>query len=105
VAAEPGFRGCAFVNASAEGPRGETKVASACADMRAWLRGLFTDLARAAGVPNPARLANELVLLYDGASVGAAMDGDPGRARAARQVAARLLDVEAPSGGRKRRPV
>src|SRR6516225_2910212 len=30
AAAEPGYRGCAFVNASAEGARGETKVARAC---------------------------------------------------------------------------
>jgi AcrR family transcriptional regulator len=103
VAAEPGFRGCAFVNASAEGPRGETKVASASADMRGWLRALFTDLAHAAGAADPARLAGELVLLYDGATVGAAMDRDPSRARVARTVAARLLDVEAPSERRKRR--
>ena len=96
VAAEPGFRGCAFVNASAEGPRGETPVARTCADIRGWLRGLFTELARAAGAAEPARLAGALVLLYDGASVGAAMDGDPGRARVAKAVATQLLDAEAP---------
>jgi AcrR family transcriptional regulator len=104
VAAEPGFRGCAFVNASAEGPRGETKVTSACTEMRGWLRKLFADLGRAAGAAEPARLAGQLVLLYDGASVGAAMDRDPARARVARAVAAHLLDAEAPPRRRRSPP-
>ena len=103
TAAEPGFRGCAFVNASAEGPRHETKVASASTDMRAWLRGLFQDLARAAGAADPARLARELVLLYDGATVGAAMDRDPSRARVAKEAAAKLLDLDAGEGHKRRR--
>src|SRR6185312_5932137 len=42
LAASPTFRGCAFLNASAEGPKGETKVTRVCADQRAWTRGLFT---------------------------------------------------------------
>jgi AcrR family transcriptional regulator len=103
IAAEPGFRGCAFVNASAEGPRHESKVASASTDMRAWLRNLFADLARAAGAADPGRLARELVLLYDGATIGAAMDRDPTRARLAKEAAAKLLDVDGAVEGHKRR--
>ena len=99
LAADPAFRGCAFVNARAEGPR-ETKVTRVCADMRAWLRGLFTELARDAGAADPERLGNELVLLYDGATVGAAMDADAGVARTARALAATLL--EGATGVRKR---
>ena len=34
LAAEPNFRGCAFVRASSEGPAGESKVAQVCADTR-----------------------------------------------------------------------
>jgi hypothetical protein len=41
------------------------------------------------------------VLLYDGATVGAAMDHDPGRAEVARSIAARLIDAAA--SGKKRR--
>ena len=88
--AEPGFRGCAFVNASAEslpGSGGE----HVSDEMRAWIRSLFTDLAAAAGAPDPAGLAGQLVLLYDGASVGARMDRNPGSAAAARAVAAALI--------------
>src|SRR6478736_1195428 len=43
-AAEPTFRGCAFVNARAEGGRREDKVTRVGASTRAWLRGLFTEL-------------------------------------------------------------
>src|SRR6516225_1018883 len=43
---------------------------------RGWVRGLLTDLARDAGVPDPARLARQLHLIYDGASLSARMDHD-----------------------------
>src|SRR5580700_3640797 len=49
IAAEPNYRGCAFVNASAEGPGGETSIRKVCATQRAWVRSLFTELARGAG--------------------------------------------------------
>jgi AcrR family transcriptional regulator len=91
LAADPAFRGCAFVNARAEGPR-ETKVTRVCADMRAWLRGLFTELARDTGAADPERLGAELVLIYDGATVGASMDADASVARTARALAALLID-------------
>jgi AcrR family transcriptional regulator len=103
LATAPSFRGCAFVNASAEGPQNRTKVTRVCDEMRTWLRGLFTGLARDAGVAQPERLGGELVLLYDGAMVGAAMDHDPGRAQVARAIAARLLDAASPSERRSRR--
>jgi AcrR family transcriptional regulator len=89
--AEPGFRGCAFVSASAESP--SDVVEKAAADYRGWVRGLFTDLAREAGVPDPEGLARQLHLLYDGASLSARMDRDPSVAMSARAAAAVLLDA------------
>jgi AcrR family transcriptional regulator len=89
--AAPTYRGCAFINASAEGPRGETKVTRACSDSRLWLRNLFTELARDAGAVDPVALGRRLVLLYDGATIGASMDHDPGAAGEARALAAELL--------------
>jgi hypothetical protein len=103
LATAPSFRGCAFVNASAEGPRDRTNVTRVCDEMRTWLRGLFTDLARDAGVARPERLGVELVLLYDGATVGASMDHDAGRAEVARSIAAGLLDAAASGEKRSRR--
>jgi AcrR family transcriptional regulator len=89
--AEPGFRGCAFASASAESPNG--MVEQATADYRGWVRGLLTGLAAEAGVPDPAGLARQLHLIYDGASLSARMDHDPAAAVAARAAAAVLLDA------------
>ncbi len=90
--AEPDYRGCAFLNASAEaGP--DSPIVQATDAIRAWLRSLFTELAEAAGAADPAELAGQLVLLYDGAGVSARMDRDPAAAAIARTVAATLIDA------------
>lgn len=89
--AQPGFRGCAFVRASAEARPGGA-VKAVCDGSRGWIRALFTDLARQAGATDPAALAQQLVLLYDGATISAQMDGNWSAAAAARAVAAALLD-------------
>jgi AcrR family transcriptional regulator len=92
VFARPGFRGCAFLNASAEATAGSA-VADVSGQSRAWVRSLFTELSQAAGAADPDRLAQQLVLLYDGATVAARMDHDPTAAAAARAVATVLLDA------------
>jgi len=93
IAAEPTYRGCAFVNASAEQPQGESKIRQVCNDQRAWVRALFTDLARDFGVADASRLGRQLGVLYDGAMMGTAMDRDPSIAIEARAMAADLLDA------------
>jgi len=90
--AEPGFRGCAFVGASAEAPEGSS-VEQVAEDYRAWLRSLFLDLAKEAEARNPEQLARQLMLLYDGAGISAWMDHDPSAAKAARAVATALVDA------------
>ncbi|MGW4940684.1 TetR/AcrR family transcriptional regulator [Actinoplanes sp. NPDC004185] len=92
LAAAPSFRGCAFYNASAESPP-DGVVQQVCDENRAWTRGLFTDLAREAGARDPEALAAQLVVLYDGTSVGARMDRSAAAATTARAVAAALLDA------------
>ncbi len=88
----PEYRGCPFVNASAESPRGESKVTAICSSSRGWLRALFTSLAREAHAPDVAALVGQLVLLYDGAMIGASMDHDTAAIGRARATAAILLD-------------
>ena len=100
--AAPTYRGCAFINASAEGPRGETKVTRVCSDSRAWLRDQFIALARDAGAADPTTLGRQLVLLFDGATIGASMDGDVGAAAVARALAETLLDQQLPRRGAER---
>jgi AcrR family transcriptional regulator len=101
LAAEPGFRGCALINASAESlPGSPVEVVSD--ESRAWTRRLFTELAEAAQVADPTTLAVQLVLLYDGAGIGARMDRNPAAAVAARAVAETLLDAalaQSPAAG------
>jgi AcrR family transcriptional regulator len=93
---EPGFRGCAFVSASADAPPGGV-VEQAAQDYRTWLHELFFDLARQAGATDAKSLAQQLVLLYDGAGVSAWMDRDPSAETAARTVAAALVAAAVPA--------
>ena len=89
---EPDFRGCAFVNASAE-TRPGSLVEHASDVARAWVVDLFADLARQAGVAEPGPLARQLAMLYHGASLSARMDRDLTAAAAARAAAVTLLDA------------
>jgi len=93
-AAEPTFRGRAFINARAEGGRREDKVTRVCSATRAWLRGLFIELARDAGAADPEALGGQLVVLYDGGTVGASMDTDLSAVATARAMAEALLDAQ-----------
>ncbi len=93
--AEPGYRGCAFVSASAESP-GEA-VSRAADDYRGWVRALFAGLAAQAGAADPERLARQLHMIYDGASLSTRMDRDTAAAANARAAAAVLLDAALPA--------
>jgi AcrR family transcriptional regulator len=89
---EPGFNGCAHMTASAEARPGGP-IESANDRFRQWVRTLFTDLAREAGVADAEDLARQLQLLYDGAGISARMDHDPSAATTARAAAAVLFDA------------
>ena len=88
---QPGFRGCAFINAGAQAPAGSAEEL-ATKDFRTWLHELFTDLAGATGYANADKLAAQLVMLYDGANISAQLDHNPSVAAAARDAAEDLLD-------------
>lgn len=88
----PGFRGCPFINATAEDPPSGAAQESSDA-FRSSLRALFVELAEAAKADDPERLAGQLALLYDGAIVGARMDRDPEAGAVARAIAAILIDA------------
>jgi AcrR family transcriptional regulator len=92
---EPGFRGCAFVSASADAPPGGV-VEQTAQDYRTWLHELFFDLAQQAGAQDAKSLAQQLVLLYDGAGISAWMDRNPSAETAARTMAAAVVDAAIP---------
>jgi AcrR family transcriptional regulator len=98
---QPDFNGCAFMAASTEARPGGL-VEHAADEFRAWIRGMFTDIAGQAGASDPVSLGRQLHLLYDGAGLAARMDRrDPAVAPSARDAAQALLDV-ALTHGRKR---
>jgi AcrR family transcriptional regulator len=88
--AAPGYHGCPFINANAEGRPGG--VIEQVTDMhRAWVRGLFAGLAGEAGAADPDAVGAQLILLYDGAMVGAQLDRSAAPAGAARAAADAIL--------------
>jgi AcrR family transcriptional regulator len=80
VTCSAGFRGCHFINASAEYPDPEDPIRVAVADHRAWFQDTVTRLAERAGHPDPEYAGRVLVLLHDGALSAAELD-DPGQVR------------------------
>jgi AcrR family transcriptional regulator len=90
--AQPGYRGCAFQNASSEAYPG-AGIQEVIESSRGWLRSLLTELAREAGAAEPAQLADQLALLYDGASIGARIDRGTTPALTARGIAETLIDA------------
>lgn len=99
--AEPGFRGCAFVNAAVElAEPGHPATAVSVEHQRALL-GFLRGLAREAGVARPEMLARQLLLLAEGAIVLAQIHGGVEPAREARRAGRKLLAAArepAPSG-------
>ncbi|MBY8878936.1 TetR/AcrR family transcriptional regulator [Actinacidiphila acidipaludis] len=92
---DPDYNGCAFVSASAEAGAGSA-ITDEADEYRAWMRGMFTELAAEAGAADPELLARQLHLLYDGAMLSARMDRDPTAAGTARAAAAVLLNATLP---------
>jgi AcrR family transcriptional regulator len=84
------YRGCAFQRASAEAGVSSV-IKGSCDEPRAWLRSLFTELARQAKAADPELLGRQLVILYDGAALAASVDGDRNAPQAARVLAAQML--------------
>ncbi|UQX02746.1 TetR/AcrR family transcriptional regulator [Streptomyces sp. RerS4] len=82
---EPDFRGCAFLNAYGELGAGPAGVLDVVRRHKAELRSLLGTL-----TPDPV-LADQLLILVEGATVVAALDPGPEPARRAGEAAKRLL--------------
>jgi AcrR family transcriptional regulator len=86
----PGFHGCAFTAAAAEAAPGG-RIDATAESYRHDIHTLFSELAVAAGAPDPALLASQLQLVYDGGGLAAKMDRNPGIATPARAAASVLI--------------
>src|SRR5206468_4251952 len=89
--AEPGFSGCAFINVAGELHMHPAARAIA-REHKQSLRALLHQIACDAAVADPDTLADRLMLLVEGATVTAYVEGDDLAAVRARSAAAALLD-------------
>jgi hypothetical protein len=87
----PNFRGCPLMNASAEVADPQHPIRAAASAQRAYVHHVIDTLARDTGLPAPDRLAGALIVLYDGATATALIDGNPAAARQAKWAAEQLL--------------
>ncbi len=87
----PGFRGCHFINGAAEYPDATHPVRVAIDDHRRWFQETATALAARLGHPDPAEAGQILVILHDGALVGAQLDDPKAVRHAVKSAALQLL--------------
>lgn len=90
--AEPGFRGCAWVNSFGELGAVSPAVADEARRHKAAVREYLRELVAAAG--RPPALADHLFLLAEGATTVAAISGSAAAAQQARSAAAALLAAD-----------
>jgi AcrR family transcriptional regulator len=88
----PTFRGCAFANASAESEL-DSAAAEVTRKVREWMLGVMAEQATALGVADPAGLARQLSLLYDGALTQSRLDHGRAAATAAKTAAEILIET------------
>ena len=91
-----GFRGCAFTNTIAEFPDPSHPAHAAASRHKQLVHDYLSELCDAASVDDPTTVAAQLLLLIDGAIVGAVRDRDSRPAVAARTVAALVLRAAQP---------
>lgn len=105
-ACTPGFRGCPFINAAAEYPDPGHPVRAAVSAHRRWLHGLVAGRLRQLDAANPDQLADQLLMLRDGAMVhGYVEDGTavgPALAAAGRALVLPHLQQQPRPGARLR---
>jgi AcrR family transcriptional regulator len=85
------FRGCPFISTAAEIREPGHPIHRAAWRFKRGLRDYLRDLLREAGARDAESLADQLLLLADGAIVRAALEGEATAARTARRAAAVLL--------------
>ncbi|WP_062464544.1 TetR/AcrR family transcriptional regulator [Demequina soli] len=79
----PSFRGCPFINAAAEYPEAGHPVRAVVAEFRALMVGAIDAWLARQGVEDRGRMAEQIMMLRDGALVAGYLDGDPDAVSAA----------------------
>ncbi|HEY0800772.1 MAG TPA: TetR/AcrR family transcriptional regulator [Steroidobacteraceae bacterium] len=89
----PDFRGCAFINAAGEIGDAKDPIREVAKQHKINLRNYLQQLAEEHGADDPGELAEEFLLLIDGAITLALVMGNKEAARKAQNLARKLLNV------------
>lgn len=90
---ETSFYGCPFMSAASEYNVRSSPVFQEVVLHKRLMIAYFEELARAAGLDEPARIGEEINLLHEGATAVAQVSGDPESAGRAKAMAARLIGL------------
>ena len=90
--AEPGFRGCAFINSFGEFGV-DPEIADIAREHKDALRRFLAGIVEQLPVNDPGLVSEHVLMLVDGAITSAAITGDPGAAGRARAAVDTLLGV------------
>ncbi|MCC3274511.1 TetR/AcrR family transcriptional regulator [Arthrobacter sp. zg-Y20] len=74
MSCEAGFRGCPFINAAAEYPDPASAVRKTVSEHRTWCKDAFAEIVRPLSPADPKAVAEDLMLLRDGAMVAGYLD-------------------------------
>lgn len=85
------FFGCIFISATSEYSDRSSAIRQTSYEFKRLMHRYIRDLCSQLEIPNPDELANELSLLFEGATVTAQISGSPEAARVAGKMAKRLV--------------
>lgn len=91
------FRGCAFINAATEIADPDHPARAAALEQKRWMGDYLEKLALEAKATDPKRLAEQLWVLFEGATVTTTMSSRRGPTQTARGAAASLIDLDSAS--------
>jgi AcrR family transcriptional regulator len=90
---DPDFYGCIFVNAAVEYSEAGHPINSCARRFKTRLRGFAREQAQLGGAANPDLLADQIALLFEGATTVAQVSARPDAATTAKQIAETLIDA------------
>jgi len=89
---DPDFYGCIFINAAAEYSEPGHPINTCAREFKTLLRNFARDQAAAGGAADPETLADQIALLFEGATTVAQVSARPDAATTAKGIAAQLID-------------
>jgi AcrR family transcriptional regulator len=90
---DPDFYGCIFVNAAVEYSEPGHPINACARRFKTLLRGFAREQAKLGGAADPDLLADQIALLFEGATTVAQVSARPDAATTAKQIAETLIDA------------